>query len=420
MSDTENWKEAIAGYKTDPKLKAEVRKKFNFRPFKEAPISKIPSKDTIELDALDFSKFKEGPEGLEDRKKLAKQLEGAVTKYGFFKIVNFGVSQELINQVLSLSQGTLEEPEEVKKQFIGGERNLPHEKERPLGVVRGTGYKPLGYWKYTNDTPDNVEFFNFRYFTQYDTFFNKTEYPEFVKYNLDDIAYYFNYIHREVLRRVVNLIDLILEIPEGTTYRKYFDVVQGDLENAPNGSGRFLLYHPVSDEYNEKTGAIWMRGHADGDALTFILSQPILSLQIREHDTGIWKYATHTPGALVVNIGDMFQQLTGGYFKSSIHRVVTAPEDQRQYYRDTVIYFCNPVPTVYLDPDSLESPKLDRLGLKRDQKLERITARQWDDKKGEFFNRTSANRTQNISFFGRPTVGSLIGEQQPAAGKVSS
>ncbi|VEU23109.1 DEKNAAC104107 [Brettanomyces naardenensis] len=403
-----DWKAAIAEHKVDPKVKAEARKKFHFRPSEDAPTSKIAPENTVQLEAIDLSKYKEGEEGLPARKELADQLEGAVTKYGFFKVTNFA-PKELLEQLFSLSQSTFEEPDEVKKQFFAGEHNLPHEKNRPLGVVRGSGYKPAGFWKYTeNKTPDNVEFFNIRNFTQFDTFFNKTEYPEFIKANLDDIAYYFNYVHHEVLRKVLNLIDLILELPEGFLYENYFSVVQGDLANSPDGSARFLLYRKVTDEYNEKTGNIWMRGHADQDALTFLLSQPILSLQIRDHDTNQWKYVTHTPGALIVNIGDMFSQISGGYFKSSIHRVVTAPEDQRQYDRNTALYFCNPVPTTYLDPDAVHSPKLDRLGYKRDAKLERITAAQWDDKKGEFFNRVSENRTKDFTLFGRPTVGSLV------------
>ncbi|VEU19876.1 DEKNAAC100646 [Brettanomyces naardenensis] len=412
----ENWQSALSEYVVDPNIKAQVRNKFNFRPFKQAPASKVHQDNLITLDSLDFSKYREGPEGFKERKELAKQLEGSVTKYGFFALQNFGISQEWIDEILSLSQSTFEEPDEVKSQFIGGEHNLPEEEGRPLGIVKGTGYKPLGYWKYTNDTPDQVEAFNLRHFGQFDTFFNRTKYPEFVKGNLDVISFFFNYIHREVLRRVLNLFDLILERPEGTLYEQYFLIVQGDLKRSPDGWGRFLYYHPVSDDYNMKASNVWMRGHTDSSALTFILSQSILSLQIREHDTNEWKYVGHTPGALIVNIGDMFQQLTGGYFKSSIHRVITAPEDQRGYYRNTAIYFCYPVPYAYLDPDSLASPKLKRLGYKRDESQERITVRQWSDAKGTFFNKSSgANRTKDISLFGRPSVGSLIGEDVPEA-----
>lgn len=410
----EDWQSELKAYAVDPAVKLEARKKFNYRPFVEAPETKC-KENTLEIEALDFSTYKEGPKGLQSRQKLADQLEQALTTYGFFKVVNFGLSNEILQEVLSISQSTFDEPEDVKTKFLAGEKKLPEEEERPLGIVRGSGYKPKGYWKYTEDTSDNVEFFNFRQFLQFDTFFNRIEYPEFVRDNLDFIAFYFNYIHREVARRVSTLIDLILELPEGTVYNKFFAAPQTkNITESPDGFARFLLYHPTSDDYNEHAHNIWLRGHSDGSALTFILSQSIMSLQIREYETQQWKYATHTPGALIVNIGDMFQQITGGYFRSSVHRVVTAPEDQRKYYRNTAIYFCNTTPSAYLDPEYVGSPKLERLGIRRDASLPRVTGGQWDDAKGGFLNNKSANRTNGISFYGRQNVGSLVVDDKGA------
>ncbi|VEU21989.1 DEKNAAC102993 [Brettanomyces naardenensis] len=412
---TEDWQSELKKYEIDPEHKAQVREKFNFRPFKEAAAPTELPKNIVGLEGLDFSKFQEGPEGLEGRKELAAQLEEAVTEHGFFKILNFGISQEIIDQILSLSQGTFDEPQEVREKFVAGEHNLPEEKDKPLGPIRGSGYKPLGHWR-TNGIPDNIDIFNFRHFTHYDTFFNRTQYPEFVKANLDDIAYYFNFIHREVLRKVAILLDIILELPEGTIYRDYFSVKPEQLTNSPDGFGRFLLYHPVSEDYKKKTNDIWLSGHTDGGALTFILSQPILSLQVQDYDTKEWRYVSHTPGALVVNIADQLRQLSGGYFKSSVHRVVTAPDNQKNYHRNTAIYFSNVTPRAYLDVDELKSPKLKRLGITYDKSVERLTAAEWDDLKGEYFNNRDKNWYEKETIRGRESIGSLREEKIPAVG----
>lgn len=401
---TTDWIRELAQYQVDSNKKKEVRDKYKFRPFVEAPPSKESPENTIELDALDFATFQDGPQGLPARKKLASQMEQAVIKYGFFKVSNFGLPKEVLDEIRSISQSTLELPDDIKKQFIGGEHDLPEEADRHLGVVRGSGYKPLGHWKYDNETPDQLDLFNIRHFQHFDTFFNRIEYPEFVKYNLDSIAFYFNFLHREVLRKLATLIDIILEIPEGTTYQRLFAVEQGDPWSSSNGRARFLLYHPVSEDYNKKTNSTWLRGHTDEGALTLILSQPILSLQIRDYDTQEWKYITHTPGSLVVNIGDMLSILTGGYFKSSIHRVITPPNDQQRYNRNTVIYFSNVIPRTFLDPDTFESPKLDRLGIQRNPELPRLTARVWEDEKGEFFNGTKSSAA-HVVLLGRDSVG---------------
>lgn len=87
----------------------------------------------------------------------------------------------------------------------------------------------------------------------------------------------------------------------------------------------------ASDE--AKTNNTWLRGHSDASALTFITSQPMASLQFRDYHDGEWKYVGYRPNALVLNIGDRFEFLTGGWAKSTIHRVVSPPKDQRGHRR---------------------------------------------------------------------------------------
>lgn len=393
-------------------IKREINKKYNLRPFKETPSELKEDYDLIDLPAIDLSQYRIGKEGLASRKKLASELEESLKEHGFFKLVGHGINEEVFDSLRSLGQSAFELPEEEKSRFLAGTQCIDGEKNRELGVIRGSGFKPRGYWTYANDTKDNVEFFNVRHFLHDDIFFNRLQYPEFVRNNLEDISNYFKYLHFEVLKKVLNLIDLILELPEGTLWSKHFKVVDNDIDNSGGGFGRFLLYHEVDKDYNTSTNNTWMRGHTDATALTFIVCQPILSLQIREYKTQEWKFVSYTPNSLVVNIGDAFQQLSGGYFKSSIHRVVTPPEEQSNYKRNTIIYFCDPSWNTYIDPEELNSPKLDRLGIKHPKNLKRITFGEWDEEKGKFFNRKSSTQTKPLKIFGRESIGSLITESE--------
>jgi isopenicillin N synthase-like dioxygenase len=386
--------------------KQKIRAKYNFRPFVEAP----PSKENVEIldiQSLDLSKF---DEGFEARKELANKLEKSLTTYGFFKLINHGFSHEFLETMKSISLSTFNTTDDVKEKFFAGKTTIEEDENLELGVIRGSGYKPRGYWTYTNEAKDNVEFFNFRHFLHHDIFNDRIEYPEFVKANLDDIENYFATLHKEVQRKVLTLMDIILEFPEGKLYNEYFPAIENDVHNSGTGFGRFLLYHPVDDDYNKRTTSTWLRGHSDAGGLTFILSQSILSLQVRTYDDNRWKYVSHTPDALIVNVGDTLKFLTGGYFRSSIHRVHTAPKDQQNYQRGTIIYFASPKLDVFMDPEELNSPKLKRLGFVRDLNIPRITVRDWDEAKGQFFNKTDANRKTNVSILGRESVGSLIGE----------
>lgn len=96
----------------------------------------------------------------------------------------------------------------------------------------------------------------------------------------------------------------------------------------------------------------------------------------------------YTPNSLIVNVGDAFQQPTGGYFKYSVHRVVTSPDHQSHFKRNTIIYFCDPSRYTYIDPEELNSPKLNVLGLKANLK-KRVTFGEWDNEKSRMFNKKS-------------------------------
>lgn len=164
---------------------------------------------------------------------------------------------------------------------------------------------------------------------------------------------YFSFLHNDLVRKLSNLFDLILEIPEGSTW-SLFEVEPNHPENSGGGFGRAMLYHPLTEEEEKKSENTWLRGHSDASALTFITPQPIASLQFRDHADGEWKYVGYRPNAFVVNVGDRLEFLTGGYARSTIHRVTRPPSDQRGHRRLGLIYFCDIKPNVYIDPDTIK------------------------------------------------------------------
>ena len=72
----------------------------------------------------------------------------------------------------------------------------------------------------------------------------------------------------------------------------------------------------------------------------------------------------HSPrDAIIVNVADALEFLSGGYLRSTVHRVVRPPEQAGQP-RLSLIYFARPQADVKLRP--VESPLLKRLGLQRE------------------------------------------------------
>ena len=72
---------------------------------------------------------------------------------------------------------------------------------------------------------------------------------------------------------------------------------------------------------------------------TLLFRQPVAALQIKNHQTGEWKWVKPQDATLTVNACDALSFLTGGYVKSTIHRVAAPPKDQEHVDRLGLLYF---------------------------------------------------------------------------------
>jgi len=88
--------------------------------------------------------------------------------------------------------------------------------------------------------------------------------------------------------------------------------------------------------------------HRDTGFLTFLHQDGVEGLQV-EHD-GSFVDVPPLPRAFVINIGEMFQLLTRGYFKATVHRVVSPPPGVE---RISLAYFFNPKLEATLTPIDL-------------------------------------------------------------------
>jgi isopenicillin N synthase-like dioxygenase len=116
----------------------------------------------------------------------------------------------------------------------------------------------------------------------------------------------------------------------------------------------------TSPEIEQLADGLWSRGHTDLGTITLLFRQPVAALQIRDHVTGDWKWAKPLDGSLTVNTCDALSFLTGGYIKSTVHRVSLPPADQRHVDRLGLLYFARPQNDLPLA--TVASPVLQREG----------------------------------------------------------
>lgn len=105
---------------------------------------------------------------------------------------------------------------------------------------------------------------------------------------------------------------------------------------------KVIHYPPTPD------GGAGVNAHHDAGFLTLLVQHEVAGLQALNPD-GDWIDVPPTPGAIVVNLGEMLQEMTGNYVVAATHRVIAGDE------RYSSAYFHGPDLTTRLDPLPLDA-----------------------------------------------------------------
>ncbi|KAI1811472.1 Clavaminate synthase-like protein [Poronia punctata] len=319
--------------------------------YKQVPETKYEL-EWADLVTLDLSQFDQ-PGGKE---KLAAQLFEAIQKIGFFYIINFGLTQEQVDEQFALGKQVFELPVEEKLRYRADLENGGY-----------NGYKPLGLREIRPGIFDNTEIYNIPKFIPE----LERPHPEVITRNRDTIEHFARHIHDEVVGKLLVLFAILLELPEDYFLQRHRYEVRSDCHL------RYMKYHRRTAEQNEALENIWVKGHTDFGSLTLLFRQPVAALQVRTPEEE-WKWVKPHPGSITVNLADSLEFLTNGFLKSSIHRVVAPPPDQAELDRLGVLYFVRPEDQLELRP--VVSNVLERLGYTSegsDNGAVGITAGEW-------------------------------------------
>ena len=82
---------------------------------------------------------------------------------------------------------------------------------------------------------------------------------------------------------------------------------------------RIIHYPPLADDVQE--GAVRSAAHEDINFITLLVTATADGLEVQDHD-GSWIKVEGDAECIIVDSGDMLQNLTNGLFKSTTHRVV--------------------------------------------------------------------------------------------------
>jgi len=141
------------------------------------------------------------------------------------------------------------------------------------------------------------------------------------------------------------LLDWVEKYSPADVAKLYREPLSNMIKDTPNTLLRVLHYPPLTGD--EEPGAIRAAAHEDINLLTILPAANEPGLQVQQKD-GQWADVPCDFGSLVINIGDMLQECSGGYYPSTSHRVINPTGKASSKSRISLPLFLHPRDEVVL------------------------------------------------------------------------
>ena len=151
--------------------------------------------------------------------------------------------------------------------------------------------------------------------------------------------------HTKATNLAIELLSWIEQESPAEIKALYSEPLDAMMRGATRNLLRILHYPPQLKE--APVAGVRAAAHEDIDFLTILPAANEPGLQVLSKE-GQWLEVPSDFGNLIVNIGDMLQEASGGYFPSTTHRVVNPEGADRSKARLSIPLFCHPRPEVRL------------------------------------------------------------------------
>lgn len=280
-----------------------------------------------DIPVVSLIEWRQGPDG---RQSFAEQVVAACHEVGFFTLVDHGIDASFIADYFAALESFFALPGSAKA--LIDKRQSPHFR----------GWEQVG----AELTDNRVD-----YREQLDLSTEHSPYapdalPAYLRLDgpnqwlPESVLPGFHSIVSEFLARMGALADDLMEVLavglglEANAFRTVFG-------ERPLSFAKLISYPPTPD------GQAGVNGHHDAGFLTILLQHGVGGLQALNPD-GDWIDVPPTPGAFVINLGEMLQSMTGNYLVATTHRVITSSQ------RYSSAYFHGPDLRTSLDPIALD------------------------------------------------------------------
>ncbi len=261
--------------------------------------------------------------GGERREHFVQEMGKALQDIGFFALTGHGIDVDSISKSYEVADEFFKLPNEAKKRYEQAE------------IFRQRGFTPFGVeHAKDNIAPDLKEFWQTGRTIDDPNFPQNiwpTEPAEF-KESIDGLYNSMESMSSELLAAA-------------SVYLGKNDNWLPDM--AENGNTILRVIHYPALGENSPTGAVRSAQHEDINLITLLVGATADGLQVMDHD-GTWIEVEGNHEHIIVDSGDMLQNLTNGLFKSTTHRVINPPDATSDRY--SMPMFVHPRNDVDLTP----------------------------------------------------------------------
>ncbi|KAH0453519.1 hypothetical protein IEQ34_017843 [Dendrobium chrysotoxum] len=265
----------------------------------------------LDVPVIDLSGFRHRDEAAERR--AAEHVRAACREHGFFQVINHGVDAEIYVAAINAINGLFDLP--FDKKVEAGQR-----KGRMEGYAVGHSdrFSEKLPWK---ETFTFVHGFKEDEAGAVERYFQSALGPDFQQTG----RIYQSYCEemKELSLVIAELLGMSLA-GDRRWYREFFE--------DGKAVARCNYYPPCKEaELTLGTGP-----HADPNAFTILQQDEVSGLDV--FTGGRWSSVRPVSGALIINVGDTFEALSNGEYKSCLHRAVVNPDKERR----SIAYFVSP------------------------------------------------------------------------------
>lgn len=271
----------------------------------------------IKVPVIDFAPFTQGDR--KEQQAVVTKISQACEKIGFFYLKNYGVSPEMLDQLLHQSRSFFDLSAEVK-------HKLARSNETNCGYVgfqteRLNPQNPGDLKEAFNVGLENLD-------QRLDTLPELAEFQQIVRQ-------FYQLTTQVIAPQILRAFALGLELP-----LNFFDDHHGE-----NYFLRLLHYPPITQK--PEPDQLRAGAHSDYGSITLLWQDEIGGLEVLTQQ-GEWLAVPYQTDTVVVNVGDAMQHWTNNCRRSTKHRVIIPPETKMGISRYSIALFCDPNPEVEL------------------------------------------------------------------------